>query len=69
MTTNGMHPDNAKATALTAAVEQARRSLRLETFEERKIDRLDFWPMHVVTLRDAVTAAFEAEFATKTASK
>jgi hypothetical protein len=69
MTTNGMHPDNAKAKALTAALEQARRNLRIETFEERKSDRLDFYDLGVTTLKDAVTAAFEAGFAAGAASK
>jgi hypothetical protein len=62
MTTNQTNESD-KAAALAAALEQARRSFRLETFETRNSDRLDFWPMHVATLRDAVTAAFEAGFA------
>lgn len=69
MTTNGIHPDNAKAKALAAALEQARRALRLETFEERKSDRLDFHDLSVMSIRDAVTAAFEAGFAAGAKSK
>jgi uncharacterized protein YbjT (DUF2867 family) len=69
MTTNGMHPDNAKAKALAEALEHARRKLRIETFDERGSDRLDFHEVLVSNVRDAIEAAFEAGFAAGASSK
>ena len=61
--------NNEKAEAMAAALEQARHTLGLREFDERKSDRLDFYDLHVITLRDAVTAAFEAGFAAGAKSK
>ena len=48
--------------ALAEVMERTRRRLDLETLETRNRDSLDFWPVHVATIRQIVRDAFEAGF-------
>ena len=48
---------------MSAAAEDVRKRLGLETLEDRKRDALDFHDISVAGIRDAIALAFEAGFA------
>jgi hypothetical protein len=43
-----------------ARIEEIAKKLGLETLEERKRDCLDFYDLHVTSIKDALEAAYEA---------
>lgn len=53
-------PGDAKAAALAAALDAARKRLLLETLETRGSDRLDFHDLSVGLVREALAAMFDA---------
>jgi hypothetical protein len=55
--------------ALAEVMERTRRLLNLDTLETRDRDSLDFWPVHVATIRQIVRDAFEAGFLAGAESK
>ena len=56
-------PADAKAAALAAALDAARKRLLLETLETRGNDRLDFHDLSVGLIREALAAMFDAGYA------
>ena len=61
--TKPTRPADAKAAALAAALDAARKRLLLETLETRGNDRLDFHDLSVGLIREALTAMFDAGYA------
>ena len=61
--TKPTRPADAKAAALAAALDAARKRLLLETLETRGSDRLDFHDLSVGLIREALAAMFDAGYA------
>ncbi len=59
---NTTKANDAKARRMAEAAERFRKSLRIETLEDRGRDALDFHDLSATQLRDAFALAFEAGY-------